>query len=286
MRNRLIVSQISNSIRKTYHKGFYGLILSGVEQIIIENKNQIQVDFKPIIELKSGETLKNSYRLTINSSNSEEIVDLIIKILKQKPTSLKLKLILDKIEDVFKSEDLSYIRTLGLFGELIFIKEFIKIKPNHIFELLKFYQANETSGLIDFFKKNEFSIEIKTNIKDDNIHTFYDIAQLDFINLNYQICSVSLNINDSGVNLFELLESIENLLSENLLEIFRDRVYPILMRGINKSIKVIDSKICFYSCSEISSINIPSEYIIDSLKIDFSEKNKLNFSETLNLIFQ
>ena len=35
----------------------------------------------------------------------------------------------DKIEDVFKSEDQSYIRTIGLIGELLFIKEFIKLKP-------------------------------------------------------------------------------------------------------------------------------------------------------------
>ncbi len=285
MRNRLIISQITNNIRKTYHKGFYGLILSGVEQIIIENKNQVQIDFKPTIELKSGETLKNSYRLSITSSNSEEIIDLIIRILKQKPTSLKLKLILDKIEEVFKSEDLSYIRTLGLFGELLFIKDFIQIKPSHPFDLLKIYQKNETHRLIDFFKKNDFSIEIKTNIKDNNIHTFYDIAQLNFIDLNYLICSVSLNINEQGISLLELVESIENLLPENILEIFRDRVYPVLMRGVNKSIKVLDKKICFYSSSEISQINIPSEYIIENLKIDFSEKNKLNFKETLELIF-
>ncbi len=107
MKTRFIISQITNNIRKTYHKGFYGLILSEVDQINIEERNQIQIDFKPMIELKSGEKLKNSYRITINSNNSEEIIDLIIKILKQKPTSLKLKIILDNIKEVLKRKDKS-----------------------------------------------------------------------------------------------------------------------------------------------------------------------------------
>ena len=69
MKSRLIVNQITNNIRKTYHNGFFGLILSGVEQINIEERNHIQIDYKPIIELKSGEVLKDSYRLSINSNN-------------------------------------------------------------------------------------------------------------------------------------------------------------------------------------------------------------------------
>ena len=43
MKTRLIISQITNNIRKTYHRGFYGLILSDVEQINIEERNQIQI---------------------------------------------------------------------------------------------------------------------------------------------------------------------------------------------------------------------------------------------------
>ena len=285
MKTRLIVSQITNNIRKTYHRGFYGLILSEVEQINIEERNQIQIDFKPMIELKSGEILKNSYRISVNSNNSEEIIDLIIKILKQKPTSLKLKIILDKVEDVFKSEDQSYIRTIGLIGELLFIKEFIKLKPKYVFELLSYYQTNETSGLIDFHKKNEFSIEVKSNTKDDNIHTFYDIAQLNFTDLSYHICSVCININEEGINLPELVEMIENLLDEKAIEMFRDKVYLILMRGINKTIRFMDYKLDFYNSDDISKINIPNEYIIETLKIDFSEKLKLQFEKTINLLF-
>lgn len=285
MKTRLIVSQITNNIRKTYHKGFYGLILSDVEHINIEERNQIQIDFKPIIELKSGEILKNSYRILVNSNNSEEIIDLIIKILKLKPTSLKLKIILDKIEDAFKSENQSYIRTIGLIGELVFIKEFIKLKPRYIFELLTNYQTNETNGLIDFHKKNEFSIEVKSNIKVDNIHTFYDIAQLNFADLSYHICSVYININEEGITLLDLVESIENLFDEKTTELFRDKVYPVIIRGINKSIKFIDYKLNFYNSDDITKIDIPNEYIIESLKIDFSKKIKLNFDETINLIF-
>jgi len=286
MKNRLITNQVSNNIRKTYNKGFFGIILSGVEKINIEERNQIEIDYKQNIELKSGEILKNSYRLTINSNNSEEIVDLIIKILILKPTSLKLKIILDKIEDVFKSEDLSYIRTIGLLGELIFIYEFINLKPKYIFDLISFYQSNETSGLIDFYKKDQFSIEIKSNTKNDSIHTFYDIAQLNFNELNYYICSVNLNLSEKGLNIVDLVEMIENKLDEKTIEIFRDKVYPILMRGVNKSIFFIDYKLHFYKSNEISLITIPNEYIIESLKIDFSEKNKLNYEETINLIFE
>jgi len=285
MKTRLIVNQITNNIRKTYHNGFFGLILSGVEQINIEERNHIQIDYKSIIELKSGEVLKDSYRLSINSNNSEEIIELLIKILKQKPTSLKLKIILDKIEDVFKSEDQSYIRTIGLIGELVFIDEFLKLKPNYVFELLSYYQTNETNGLIDFYKKDEFSIEIKTNSKDDNIHSFYDIEQLNFNELNYYIASVSLKLNEQGLNIMELIEIIEKKLDEKAIELFRDKVYPILMRGINKSIKYIDYKLNFYASTGISKIEIPNEYIIDSVKIDFSEKIKMQFKETINLIF-
>ena len=285
MKSRLIVNQITNNIRKTYHNGFFGLILSGVEQINIEERNHIQIDYKPIIELKSGEVLKDSYRLSINSNNSEEIIELLIKILKQKPTSLKLKIILDKIEDVFKSEDQSYIRTIGLIGELVFIDEFLKLKPNYVFELFSYYQTNETNGLIDFYKKGEFSIEIKTNSKDDNIHSFYDIEQLNFNELNYYIGSVSLKLNEQGLNIMELIEIIEKKLDEKAIELFRDKVYPILMRGINKSIKYIDYKLNFYASVDISKIEIPTEYIIDSVKIDFSEKIKMQFKETINLIF-
>ena len=286
MKNRLITNQVSNNIRKTYNKGFFGIILSGVEKINIEERNQIEIDYKQNIELKSGEILKNSYRLTINSNNSEEIVDLIIKILILKPTSLKLKIILDKIEDVFKSEDLSYIRTIGLLGELIFIYEFINLKPKYIFDLISFYQSNETSGLIDFYKKYQFSIEIKSNTKNDSIHTFYDIAQLNFNELNYYICSVNLNLSEKGLNIVDLVEMIEKKLDEKTIEIFRDKVYPILMRGVNKSIFFIDYKLHFYKSNEISLITIPNEYIIESVKIDFSEKNKLNYEETINLIFE
>ena len=285
MKTRLIVNQITNNIRKTYHNGFFGLILSGVEQINIEERNHIQIDYKSIIELKSGEVLKDSYRLSINSNNSEEIIEILIKILKQKPTSLKLKIILDKIEDVFKSEDQSYIRTIGLIGELVFIDEFLKLKPNYVFELLSYYQTNETNGLIDFYKKDEFSIEIKTNSKDDNIHSFYDIEQLNFNELNYYIASVSLKLNEQGLNIMELIEIIEKKLDEKAIELFRDKVYPILMRGINKSIKYIDYKLNFYASTGISKIEIPTEYIIDSVKIDFSEKIKMQFKETINLIF-
>lgn len=285
MKTRLIVNQITNNIRKTYHNGFFGLILSGVEQINIEERNQIKIDYKPIIELKSGEILKDSYRLSINSNNSEEIIELLIKILKQKPTSLKLKTILDKIEDIFKSEDQSYIRTIGLIGELVFIDEFLKLKPNYVFELFSYYQTNETNGLIDFYKKDEFSIEIKTNSKDDNIHSFYDISQLNFNELNYYIGSVSLKLNEQGLNIMELIEIIEKKLDEKAIELFRDKVYPVLMRGINKSIKYIDYKLNFYASTDIAKIEIPTEYIIDSVKIDFTEKIKMKFKETINLIF-
>lgn len=285
MKTRLIVNQITNNIRKTYHNGFFGLILSGVEQINIEERNQIKIDYKPIIELKSGEILKDSYRLSINSNNSEEIIELLIKILKQKPTSIKLKTILDKIEDIFKSEDQSYIRTIGLIGELVFIDEFLKLKPNYVFELFSYYQTNETNGLIDFYKKDEFSIEIKTNSKDDNIHSFYDISQLNFNELNYYIGSVSLKLNEQGLNIMELIEIIEKKLDEKAIELFRDKVYPVLMRGINKSIKYIDYKLNFYASTDIAKIEIPTEYIIDSVKIDFTEKIKMQFKETINLIF-
>ena len=82
-----------------------------------------------------------------------------------------------------------------------------------------------------------------------------------------------------------LEEVVEKKLDEKAIELFRDKVYPILMRGINKSIKYIDYKLNFYASVDISKIEIPTEYIIDSVKIDFSEKIKMQFKETINLIF-
>jgi hypothetical protein len=66
---------------------------------------------------------------------------------------------------------------------------------------------------------------------------------------------------------------------------FRDKVYLILMRGINKSIRFMDYKLNFYNSDDISKMNIPNEYIIETLKIDFSEKLKLEFEKTINLLF-
>ena len=63
---------------------------------------------------------------------------------------------------------------------------------------------------------------------------------------------------------------------------FRDKVYPLLMRGINKSIKFIDYKLNFYNSADISNIEIPKEYIIEN-KIIYNN-NIIQVNDIVNKI--
>lgn len=282
---RYIIESITSNLKKTYYKGYYGIILSNIEKIEIQKRNNIEIDFKELIKLKSGELLKDSFRLIFHTSNSEEIVDLLIKLLIKSPTSNKLKFILDNIEDAFKTQETSFIKTIGLLGELIFIREILNFQPIHVFEVISNYQANETRGLIDFYKSGRFAIEVKTNTKHNKIHTFYNIEQINFREINYHICSVNLKIDADGQSVFDLIHEIEECIDEKTTELLRDRVYPVLMGNINKEIMFSEYKIEFYDSNLITPIHIPNEYIIDSLKIDFSEKKQISFKEMMLLLF-
>ena len=285
--NKFIVEEVSDNLRKfkNLNNGYFGVLISNCQEIVIENRNHITVTFDKLLRFNTGRILNDTYTVEFESINSSEISDFILKLLVKKSESNYLKYILNKIEDIFKSEEDNDAKTIGFIGELLFIKECYEYRPSIIDTLIESYQENISNGLIDFIEKDNYSIEIKTNCNNTSIHTFQSLNQLHYNSNNSYVCSINLSLVESGKNVYELFDEITSKLNELQVEKLKIKSIKYLTNKLSKDIQFIDYKIVFYETNTVDKIELPKEILIEKFKVDFETKKENSLIHVLQKLF-
>lgn len=95
----------------------------------------------------------------------------------------------------------SYTNLIGFYGELLFIWE---IFNNYGLCLADYWHVNGSNDIYDFTFKNNFNLEIKTTVKDDNVFNIKH-KQLFNSDINYIIIN-NIQENPSGFSIQDLIE--------------------------------------------------------------------------------
>jgi len=169
----------------------------------------------------------------------------------------------------------------GLIGELLFIKKLFQYFDKT--EILNFWKAPTEEKVHDFIISDK-AIEIKTKTSKNIINiSSYEQLFTEIPNLFLYVYTISESDKDNGFNIYELIEKIKNLLSDEYLIVCFERLlidYGFVSLKEYKEIyfKLIKEQI-FKVTDDFPKIENKSEAIINlkySIKIDKIEKFKIN----------
>lgn len=218
-----------------------------------------------------NKTIQNNFSVVSYTGQDSDIKDIflstsqiLVKSLGQKPSNSKIKFVVGKFIELFKSlKEVPKKSLQGLWAELFVIEQ--SKQPEKL--IIGWHSIPEEKFDFSFGK---LRLEVKSSSTEIRVHHF-SFSQLNPINnTEIIIASILVNINAGGISLEEILERINNRLNNypkqkeklNLL------VYSVLGTDIDKinevkfDYQLAQESFKFYSSTEIPKIknkDIPKE---------------------------
>jgi hypothetical protein len=275
----------------------FGLLITGVLEEFKDT--YLHIDIKKENKFRSNKTTLNNCIIFQNKTTitAKSFCDAISTQLDQeKPKDFygvkEISKILKEVEKITKKTNMQLNEVVGVWGELLIIKEIIKntTAKKDKEELIKAWESCEGRTIVDFnFEKRKTMIEVKTTTNEARIHHISSIKQIthsdDWKGYLASIC-VSIN-NNSGNTCSDLIDEIKKLLEPKIFKMFIDRtkVRGELLCRNNEYRFLINpnKKLAFYEFSKVPKpswkenvIHVSWDIILEKINcITESKKNKL-----------
>lgn len=225
------------------------------------------------------------YNSDVNSDEFEVFVSLCELYCKNIPT-IKFDDFFFQLSKLFQiPREESYNNLIGFYGELLFIWEMF---DKYGLCLADYWHVNGSMDIYDFTFKNNFNIEIKTTVKDDNIFKIKH-KQLFNSDVNYIIVN-NIQENPSGFSI------------QNLIELLNDN--EVFASNLNFQMKVEEEKkkctlrqltdVVFSKTKSSVYLNLELETLIDipqcinelSYNYTFDDEKKIDIEKLSSKIQQ
>lgn len=246
-------------------KGANGDIVYGIESkntnlsSLTQSTKYLKIYLNTIFDVTyESSTNKKNLSLIVLKKDGMDFLDIFIRLTATIDNVLSDQEFLNyflNLKNLFSNDSKKSIKELqGLYGELY---SMVYFKDVYNLNLAQYYQS-EDKRKFDFSVTATKKIEIKTTTLPARIHHF-KLEQLNVLRYDILVVSIMFQKDDCGLSLFELIQRVKDLFSNNLkLMIHIENMIKNIDYEVLESIKYnkiyIDNNIKFFDANRIPRI--------------------------------
>lgn len=246
-------------------KGANGDIVYGIESkntnlsSLTQSTKYLKIYLNTIFDVTyESSTNKKNLSLIVLKKDGMDFLDIFIRLTATIDNVLSDQELLNyflNLKNLFSNDSKKSIKELqGLYGELY---SMVYFKDVYNLNLAQYYQS-EDKRKFDFSVTATKKIEIKTTTLPARIHHF-KLEQLNVLRYDILVVSIMFQKDDCGLSLFELIQRVKDLFSNNLkLMIHIENMIKNIDYEVLESIKYnkiyIDNNIKFFDANRIPRI--------------------------------